>query len=222
MILGIETATMVCGVGLVEGDQLVAEYRLRRGLSHAEVLPDAVRRMMEDAGVDEGQVEGIAVSSGPGSFTGLRIGMGFAKGLALGWGKPLLTVPTMEGMTAVLPPVAGWACVLLRARKNEAYRGLYRWSDSAWESASEIRVLSEEKMWEDLPDAPIVFLGEGAESRRESIRAAFPEARWAGSALSHPSGYGVARAGQILLWEGKTTDPERAVPMYVKRFQGVA
>ena len=221
MILGIETATLICGVALADDSGLVADYRLHRGLSHAEILPTVVERVMAEAGIDKDVISGIAVSCGPGSFTGLRIGIGFAKGLTLGWSKPMLTVPTMDGMVAVLPGVAEWACVLLKARKGEAYRGLYRWSGSNWITEEEIRTVMDSEISDGLRDGPVVFLGEGAEMYRAGILETIQNARFVTSSLTHPSGYGVALAGLHLLKEGKTVDPDSAVPMYIKRFQGV-
>ena len=221
-VLGIETATQVCGVGLAGDEGLLAEYRIVGKTIHAEHLPHAVETILKDAGVSAENLDAIAVSMGPGSFTGLRIGMGVAKGLALGLEKPLVAVPTMDGIVSQAPSSAAWACVLLIARKGEVYRGYYRWMENSWKLVGEYETLSETQICDGLPDQKILFLGEGAACYREIIRKRIKRACFPPQSLSLASGYGVASKGRELLKAGKTADIDSLVPMYLKRFQGVA
>jgi tRNA threonylcarbamoyladenosine biosynthesis protein TsaB len=221
-VLGIETATQVCGVGLAGEEGLLADYRIVGKTIHAEHLPHAVETVLKDAGVSAGNLDGIAVSIGPGSFTGLRIGLGVAKGLAFGLKKPLVAVPTMDGIVSQVPSSTEWACVLLIARKGEAYRGLYRWSENSWKIIDRYETLSETQVCDGLPDQKILFLGEGAACYREIIRKRIKRACFPPQGMSLAGGYGVASKGRELLKAGKTVDIDSLVPMYLKRFQGVA
>ena len=221
MILGIETATVLCGVGLVGDEGLVAEYRLRRGYTHAERLPGAVEKVLTDAEISPGQLDGIGVSIGPGSFTGLRIGLGLAKGLALGWEKSLVAVETMDGLVSQVPGVCDWACVMLVARKGEVYQRLYGWEDDRWMAVGAYQLVQEAGVGKGLPKGDVLFLGEGAACYREMLRQRKKGAKFLGPALSLPSGYGVAARGRELLMGGEVADADALVPLYLKRFQGM-
>ena len=221
MVLGIETATTVCGVGIASEDGMVADDRIVREYAHAEVLPQAVERILIHSGVEGGDMDGIAVSIGPGSFTGLRIGLGLAKGLALGWDKPLIAVPTMEGLVKFLSHVCDWACVLLHARKGEVYRGLYRWLEETWKPDGDSGTCPVDEIAEGLPDDEIVFVGEGARRYHSYIESSVSRARWIPEPYSLPSGYAVAAWGRERFLSGQRDDPEALSPLYLKRFQGV-
>ena len=221
-VLGIETATRVCGVGLVGDEGLLADYRIVGKTIHAEHLPHAVETVLKDAGVPAESLDCIAVSIGPGSFTGLRIGLGVAKGLAFGLEKPLVAVPTLDGIVSQVPESAEFACVLLIARKEEVYRGFYRWSKNSWELVGEYETLSETQICDGLPTQDILFLGEGATCYREIIRKRIKRACFPPQGQSLASGYAVASKGMVLLKAGKTANIDSLVPLYLKRFQGVA
>lgn len=220
MVLGIDTATPICSVGLVEDNHFVADYRLLKGYSHAEKLPILVERIMEDGQKEISDVDGIAISIGPGSFTGLRIGVSFAKGLAFGWDKPLLAVPTMDGLMAALPHYTQWACVLLTARKGEFYRGFYQWLKEGWQPVGSVKTVLHKDVLKKLPNEPMTFLGEGALILQEEIvnqkkGTILPEY------FIYPSGYGIGLKGSDLLNKGEIADFDQLVPIYIKRFQNV-
>ena len=219
IVLGIESATSVCGVGLATEDKPIADYRLNIGTVHAEWLPEAVKNMLEDVGILGEELDGIAVSVGPGSFTGLRIGLGLAKGLAFGWDKPLIAVPTMAGLISQIPPLCETACVLISARKGECYLGVYHWQDG-WKPANNPTTVQETDILGKLPDDAIIFIGEAALRCRKLLKN-MPGAQFPPLSLMLPSGYGVASTGIQLLKSGKISDIDTAVPYYVKRFQGV-
>lgn len=221
-VLGIETATMICGVGIASGEGMVADYKILRKYAHAEVLPGAVERVLRDASLNGDDLNGIAVSIGPGSFTGLRIGLGLAKGLALGWDKPLVAVPTMEGLVGILPPVYRWVCVLLHARKGEVYRGLYCWINNVWMPQGKIDSIQVDDIHTGLPDEKIFFVGEGADLHRSTIESKRAHARFLPESRTLQSGYGVASKGREYFLSGKKDDIASLAPLYLKRFQGVA
>ncbi len=222
VVLGIETATSLCGVGLSGDEGLIADYKLMRGTIHSEHLPIAIENIIKGAGITTNAIEGIAVSIGPGSFTGLRIGLGVAKGLALGLSKPLIAVPTMDGLIALIPGMCQWACVLMIARKGELYQGLYQWQDGSWERKDEYKVVPEKKMGCCPPKEDVLFLGEGSLRYQSAIKKRVKGARFLAPVHSLPSGYNIAEKGRQWLIKGKTADIDTLVPLYVKRFQGVA
>jgi tRNA threonylcarbamoyladenosine biosynthesis protein TsaB len=222
IVLGIETATKVCGVGLVNDEEIIADYQIHRGYIHAEILAEAVAGVLKDADVDRHEVDGIAVSIGPGSFTGLRIGLGLAKGLAYGLNKPLIAVPTMEGLVSRMDGLCNWICVMMHARKGEIFQGLFHRKANRWILHEDYRIVPEEKIGAGLPDEEVLFLGDSAVQYRKVIQERRDGTKFVNPFLSLPSGYGIARRGHELLVSGQTADVDSVVPVYMKRFQGVA
>ncbi|MBN2355030.1 tRNA (adenosine(37)-N6)-threonylcarbamoyltransferase complex dimerization subunit type 1 TsaB, partial [candidate division KSB1 bacterium] len=119
IILGIETATQVCGVALARDGVLLCEYRSNMKNIHARVLTASIEKIWQDAQVEAGQLNGIAVSIGPGSFTGLRIGLSTAKGIAFAVGCPIMAVPTLQALAHQAPVTAGTICPILRSRPDQ-------------------------------------------------------------------------------------------------------
>ena len=221
IVLGIETATSVCSVGLAGDSGLIAESRLIREHSHAEVLSTMADNVCEAAKVPLKTVDGIADSNGPGSFTGLRIGLGYAKGLAFGAERKFITIPTLEAMIWPIAPVCSWACVLLVARKGEAYRGVFHWENGQWVKDRDHKIVSEDAPAQALPDERILFVGNGSR-QFEAILKKDKRVVLLDQGYDYPSGYSVAALGRERLMAGESANLDEAVPQYLKRFQGVA
>ena len=128
-ILAIDTSTPVGSIALLEGALLKAQHILNISATHNQRLLPGIARILEDTGWTLGDLDALAVSLGPGSFTGLRIGMSVAKGLAWATGKPLAGVPTLDALAANVTPAPYPVCPVLDARKGEIYTALYRLVD---------------------------------------------------------------------------------------------
>ena len=138
-ILGIETSTKTGSVAIASEKSVIAQYSLNIEVTHSERLMATVDRVLKDTGIVMSQFDGFAVAVGPGSFTGLRIGLSTVKGLALATGKPVAAVPTLNGLAWNLPYSAYPVPPLLDARKNEVYAALY-----AFDGHELVQVLAEE------------------------------------------------------------------------------
>src|SRR5512141_2285027 len=125
LILGIETSTKTGSVAVVSEHGVIAQYSLNIEVTHSERLMATVDRVLKDTGLSLAAMDGYAVAVGPGSFTGLRIGISTVKGLALATGKPIAAVPTLLALAWNVPHAAYPVCPLLDARKNEVYAALY-------------------------------------------------------------------------------------------------
>ncbi len=124
-ILALDSSGLVASVAVTEDDVLIAEYTIQYKKTHSQtLLPmlEEVRRMVELA-MD--QVDAIAVAAGPGSFTGLRIGSATAKGLALALEKPIIPVPTLDGLAWQMYGTDALVCPIMDARRSQVYTGLY-------------------------------------------------------------------------------------------------
>lgn len=127
LTLGIETATKVCSVALCEGEKVLASYEINMGMTHSEGLLPQIDQMLKRTGTEKKNIELITVSRGPGSFTGLRIGLATAEALAYGLKKPMVAVSTLEALAYNLPvPGVQLACIL-DAQKGNYYVSLYHW-----------------------------------------------------------------------------------------------
>src|SRR6267142_5555675 len=124
--LAVETSTLAGGAALLDGDLVVGEYVLDIRITHSERLMATIDRLLSDAGWSVRDLEGLAVSVGPGSFTGLRIGVSTVKGLALALAIPIAAVPTLDAMAATVPWSALPVCPVLQARRGEVYASRYR------------------------------------------------------------------------------------------------
>lgn len=134
MLLAIDTTTRSCSVALVQDDLVLAEYTLNIPKTHSQRLMPLVDRVLKDAGAAPSELQAVAVAAGPGSFTGIRIGVATARGLAQGLSIPAVGVNTLEAMAdGVLS--SGLICPILDARRRQVYAALYRRDRQGWARA---------------------------------------------------------------------------------------
>ena len=162
-ILAIDSSGMVASVAVAEDDTLLGEYTIHHKKTHSQtLLPmiDEVVRMLE---LDLSTIDAIAVSAGPGSFTGLRIGSATAKGLGMALDKPLVAVPTVEGLAYNLAGSGVLVCPLMDARRNQVYTGLYRFEGYWMHVLIDQCAVGIEKIVAQVNDhgQAVTFLGDG-------------------------------------------------------------
>ncbi len=126
LILGIDTTTLACSVALLEEESLLAEYTLNIRKTHSERLMPLIDALLQESAVEREQLQAIAVAAGPGSFTGIRIGVSTARALAQGLGIPAAGVSTLQALAEAVISPGALICPLLDARRSELYSALYR------------------------------------------------------------------------------------------------
>lgn len=208
-VLAVETSTLAGGVALLDGDRVVGEYLLDVRATYSERLMPAIDRLLADAAWAPSALEGLAVAVGPGSFTGLRIGLSAVKGLALALGRPVAAVPTLDAMAAVLPFSAWPVCPVIDARKGEVYCSRYRWDGRQMRREWDYLALPPPALAARL-DEPTVLVGDGA-GLIDS-----PHARPAPPPRRPPSPAAVAWLGSRRLLAGEAVDAARLVPIYLR------
>jgi tRNA threonylcarbamoyladenosine biosynthesis protein TsaB len=216
-ILGIETATRTGGVAIVSEDGVLAEYTLNIEVTHSERLMSTVDRVLKDTGFQMASIDGFGVSIGPGSFTGLRIGLSTVKGLAFTTGKPVAAVPTLKALAWNAYFSHYPVCPLLDAKKKEVYSALYRYDgrDLVQDLPESVLPLSE---LADRISGEVVFTGEGARLFAEDIRKLFgSRAHIAPLAATVPSAASVAEIALLMLQTGRNSDPDTLSPLYIRR-----
>ena len=214
-LLALETATLAGGAALLDDGRLVGESRLNIALTHSERLMAVIDRLLQDCGWEATSLGGLAVSIGPGSFTGLRVGAATAKGLALALEVPVAPVPTLDALAATLPFADAPVCPLLDARRNEVYCSLYRWTGAAMERLWDYLALPPETAAARL-DAPVIVLGDGVAACRPYLARLGAGLREADPVHSLPSPAVVGALGHAILVAGGGIPAEQLAPLYLR------
>ncbi|HWP75680.1 MAG TPA: tRNA (adenosine(37)-N6)-threonylcarbamoyltransferase complex dimerization subunit type 1 TsaB [Methylomirabilota bacterium] len=214
-LLALETATLAGGAALLDDGRLVGESRLNIALTHSERLMAVVDRLLQDCGWEMSTLRGLAVSIGPGSFTGLRVGAATAKGLALALDLPIAPVPTLDALAATLPFADAPVCPLLDARKGEIYCSLYRWSGAEMIRVWDYLALPPAEAAARLV-APVIVVGDGVAACRPHMARLGAGLREAPPAQSLPSPAVVGALGHAMLRAGGGVPAERLQPLYLR------
>lgn len=225
-ILGLDSSGLVAGVAIMEDDILLAEYTTDYKKTHSQtLLPmlDELCRMIE---LDKETIDAIAIASGPGSFTGLRIGAATAKGLGLAWRKPLVEVPTLEGLAWSLWGTDRIVCPLMDARRNQVYTAAYQFVPNGREfelkslipqAPAEIGAMVEKL---NGLGKPVIFLGDGVPVYlpviEEGLRVEYSLAP-AGSNRQRAAN--IAALGMIYYRRGRTVEASAHQPEYLRKSQ---
>lgn len=231
-ILSLDTTTLQGSVALSEGARVIAQEQQLERRTHSERLMDSVARLLDAAGWECTQIEGVAVAVGPGSFTGVRIGLAAAKGIAFALGVPIAGVSSLASLALNARELGGQVVPLIDARRGELYAAVYRFTEGGvLEELRPACVLPPERLVEELAalEGELVLVGDGAAAYRDLLaeglgsRAAIP-----GGSLDLPrAGHLAELAGERLANEGGD-DLAALVPNYIRRsdaeigFQGRA
>ena len=215
--LGIETSTAVCSVALACDARVVVEYTLELGSHHSERLQPMVEMVLQEAGLDIGDLNGVAVAAGPGSFTGLRIGMGLAKGLCRGANLVFVRVSTLAAMAFGAGVEGMPVCPMLDARRGDVYAGVYDLVAGNPISRMPDRADAVSNWVTRLP-RPVTVVGDGAWAHRDVIVDALGRDAYFAT-LGRPTAGAVALLGQARCERGEVDDAETAEPFYLRRTQ---
>lgn len=222
-ILAIDTATRLCSVALTEDERLIAEILLYGQKNHSEKLLRIIDELCRNAQLSPQLVELIAVSVGPGSFTGLRVGISTAQGLAFSLEKKLIGISSLEVLAAQVCMYQGLICPMLDARKKQIYTCLYNRSiDGTLEKIIDDTVISPDA-WAEQIMSPVVCTGSGASLYHNTLLAVLPK----GSTFV-PEYYSMPRASALALCahnkylKNENTPLDKIVPSYLRLPDAVA
>ena len=218
-ILGLDSSGLVASVAIVEDNDLKGEYTVNYKKTHSQtLLPmlDEVAKMIE---LDLNAIDAIAVSGGPGSFTGLRIGSATAKGLGLALDNPLVGIPTVEALAYNLYDVNGLICPIMDARRKQVYTGIYRFEEHQLMTLKEQWAAPIEELLEELNQRGemVTFLGDGVPVFRELIaeKLQVPYS-FAPAHVNKQRAAAVAALGSIYYKEGRTETAMEHIPEYLR------
>jgi tRNA threonylcarbamoyladenosine biosynthesis protein TsaB len=215
-ILSIETSTRVGSVAIIEDEHLIAEYILNVVSTHSERLLPSIDQILKDSQLTVRDIEGFAVSLGPGSFTGLRIGISTVKGLALAAEKGVVGVPTLDVLAHNLMFTRLLVCPLLDARKGEVYTALYQGDGSGkLEKLTPDLAIKPEELLTRIKE-PVIFLGDGVEAYRDKLRSGQDNCLFAPAYLNQPRASVLAKLGLEKFKQGHIFKEEGIQPLYCR------
>lgn len=168
VLLLINTATPAGSIALSKGETLVAELLLNLASPHSDRLLPGIEQLLSATGCTLEQLDALAVVAGPGSFTGLRVGVATAKGLAVALRKPLVGISSLQALAAQAVGTPLPICAMLDARKQEVYAGLFQWRDGLPGFLSEERVIDPSALLDEI-SGDTLFIGDGALAYRTLI-----------------------------------------------------
>ena len=218
LILSIDTSTLVSSVAVASEEKLLAELTTQTRLTHSETLLPHIAEVLKLAGIERQQLDAVAISIGPGSFTGLRIGLAAAKAICYALNIPLVTIPTLEVLAARFPIAETKICAMLDAQKGNAYRAIYEWQNGIMHCRKELAVLSVSDILAECTAAndPIILTGDIVQKKSAAWQLP-PLVTIAPPALVMPRAAEVAFLGLERLQRGETDNLMNAEPLYVRR-----
>ncbi len=181
IILSIDSSTPVAGVAVLTEEQILGESMLNTKNTHSEKLLVLVDTLLQELHLTMAEIDAVAVAQGPGSFTGLRIGMATAKGLAQGGGKKLIAVPTLDALAHRMSGVSGLICPILHAKRNEVYTAAYQCSATGqMERLSSYQAVDPELLLNELAQQPekVCFLGDGVAVYQKLLQERLGDKMW--------------------------------------------
>ena len=214
-LLAIDTATRQMGVAVVDGERLMSSYEVLADNPHGIELPAAVTRVLKDARTSLEQLEGIIVDIGPGSFTGLRIGLAFVKALAFSTKKPLIGIPSLDVLAANVPFSPRPVCVILDAKQRNVYAARFRLDGTHPMKETDYLLGPTDDIIARVAGKGAIFLGDGIGTYRDRILARCPDAQFAAPELWLPRAATLGRLGAARFQKGEKDDPAALVPMYL-------
>ena len=216
-ILAVDTATTGCSIAIVDNGVIRAELSTQNSQTHSKHLMTMIDTVCSMSGIKVAEMDGFAVTIGPGSFTGLRIGISTIKGLAWSQKKPVVGISSLEALAWQCAPVPYLICPLLDARKNEVYAGRFRYAAGELLKEEDELVSAPLAAIDDIQE-PCVFVGSGAALYRQEISKTLGElALFAGRRKDHIRASAIAELGLQRFGDHRADEAASLVPHYIRK-----
>ena len=220
IVLSVDSSSKVATVALLKDNYLLGEYTINDKKEHSVLLMPMIDNLLKDCSLTIDDVDSYVVSKGPGSFTGLRIGMATIKGLSFGSSKPYISVSSLDALAYSVSSFDGIVCPIMDALRENVYTSLYKNVNNKFErildytpiDLCDLIALLKEK------NEKVIFTGDALEKHRQYIEENFENAYFAPAHLSVIRASSLGEVGLKLLKEGQCDDPSSA-PFYLKKPQ---
>ena len=216
-ILAVDTATKSCSVAIVDKESLLAEMTVVNEQTHTKHLLEMISLVIKHSGLNLSDLNGFAVTRGPGSFTGLRIGISSVKGFAAAQGKPIAGVSSLDALARQVSFSPHLICSLIDARRDEVYSSKYRYKDGNLKKEGKEQAVSPIDVLDEI-DEPCIFVGSGAVQYRNVINDKLGEYAYFAQAYENTiRASTVARLSMDRFEIDDTDDVEMFVPNYIRK-----
>ena len=219
-VLSIDSSSKVATVAILNDTDLLGEYVLNNKREHSIVLMPMIEDLLKDCNLTIDDIDGYVVSKGPGSFTGLRIGMATVKGLSFGSGKPYVSISSLDALAYSLSSFEGLICPIMDALRDNVYTAVYSYINSSLVPILEPTSMNIDELSNFIKnqDSPVIFTRDAVCKHREFILDNIPNARFAPNHLSIVRASSIGELGLNLLKNNIQDDPNSA-PVYLKKPQ---
>jgi tRNA threonylcarbamoyladenosine biosynthesis protein TsaB len=222
-ILGMDTSSSIASVAVLDNDSFLGEYSINHKRTHSQKLMPMMNELFDSLELKPLDIDAFAVSIGPGSFTGLRIGISTIKGMAQALGKPVIGVPTLEGLAYNVLAYEGCICPIIDARNDNVYTAIFSYDKNKkiLQRHSDYMALHIQELIAKLEkEQQIIFLGDAAQKFEHTIKEKLENrAEFAGNHLSLPKASSIAYAGFKSLEEGQVDSFISIKPLYIRSSQ---
>lgn len=218
-ILAVDTSAKVLSVALCDDEKLIAQTTLNTGNTHSETILVVTDELLKKAGMEVSDIDLFTCSNGPGSFTGVRIGVSFIKGIAFGSDKPCIGVSTLEALAYNLKDYRGIICPVMDARRSQLYNALFRSDKGGMKRLVPDRLISSSELETELEryDEPIYFCGDGYNIASDSVKS--KNIRSTNLICTYQSAYSVAQIALEKYNNGERTTDRELLPVYLRASQ---
>lgn len=220
-ILSIDSATEAATCSVIEDDKLLGEITFNYKKQHSVILMTIIDNLLKNINKTINDIDGFVVSKGPGSFTGLRIGMATIKGLSQGTNKPFVSISSLDALAYNLAYTDGIICPILNALRGNVYTALYSFNNNKLERLTEYMVISLEELLSLLKEknTSVTFIGDGVPLFKDSIKLSIPNVKFAPTSLNVVKASALAELGLEKLLEGEYDDLYTSAPIYIRKSQ---
>lgn len=220
-LLGIDSATEAASCAIIDDDKLLGEITFNYKKQHSVIIMNMIDYLLKNLNLSIDDLDGFAVSKGPGSFTGLRIGMAVVKGLSEGSKKPFVSISSLDTMAYSLAYTNGIICPIIDALRNNVYTALYTFENNKLNKTSDYMAISVDDLIKMLKDynLPVTFIGDAMPKFRETFETKLDKVNFAPAHLNLVKASGLCELGINLMREGKFDNPLSSAPIYLRKSQ---
>ena len=220
-ILSLDSATESATCSILEDDKLLGEIIFNYKKQHSIVLMPMIDELFKNTNTSLENIDGFVVSKGPGSFTGLRIGMAVIKGLSQGTNKPFVSISTLDALAYNLAFTDGIICPIMDALRNNVYTALYRFDECKLTRLTDYMAISIDDLILRLKDekSSVTFVGDAVSKFRDKLASEIQSVKFAPAHLNIAKSSSLGELGLIKLKEGFNDDLYSSAPVYLRKSQ---